>query len=97
MARQPKRNVMQGTSRAAAPRRPSVTSAATRAVESLEGRVLFATFVWDGGDVAGRIVADGIYGYAIEAINRAGSASVALRGYIEVDSAVRMVSVRREQ
>jgi hypothetical protein len=55
------------------------------------------TFVWDGGDGSGRIVTDGMYGYAIEAINRAGNASVALRGYVEVDSAVRMVSVRREQ
>jgi flagellar hook assembly protein FlgD len=55
------------------------------------------TFVWDGGDVTGRIVADGMYGYAIEAVNRAGVASAALRGYVEVDGVERMVSVRREQ
>jgi len=55
------------------------------------------TFVWDGGDETGRIVRDGIYGYAIESVNRAGNASPALHGYVEVDSAVRMVSIRRAQ
>ena len=55
------------------------------------------TFVWDGSDESGRIVHDGIYGYAIQGINRSGAASAALRGYVEVARAVRMVSVRREQ
>lgn len=55
------------------------------------------TFVWDGADGSGRIVADGMYGYSLDAVNRAGVATPALRGYVEVDSAVRMVSVRREQ
>ena len=55
------------------------------------------TFVWDGSGETGRIVRDGIYGYAIEAVNRSGVASAAVRGYVEVDSAVRMVSVRRAQ
>jgi hypothetical protein len=55
------------------------------------------TFVWDGSDETGRIVRDGVYGYAIDAVNRSGTASAALRGYVEVDSSVRMVSIRREQ
>ena len=55
------------------------------------------TFIWDGSDESGRIVPDGIYGYAIESVNRTGVASAAVRGYVEVDSAVRMVSVRRAQ
>jgi hypothetical protein len=55
------------------------------------------TFEWDGSNEAGRIVGDGIYGYAIEAINRAGTASAALRGYVELDSAVRFVTLRRPQ
>jgi hypothetical protein len=75
----------------------------TRAGKSLWARVTPVpqageyTFVWDGGDETGRIVPDGIYGYAIESVNRAGNASAALRGYVEVDSSVRMVSVRRAQ
>jgi flagellar hook assembly protein FlgD len=55
------------------------------------------TFVWDGTDETGRIARVGAYGYAIEAVNRAGVASAALRGYVEVDSAVHLVSVRRPQ
>jgi hypothetical protein len=55
------------------------------------------SFTWDGTDSTGRIVNNGAYGYAIEAVNRAGTASTPLRGYVEVDSAVRMVTVRRRQ
>jgi flagellar hook assembly protein FlgD len=55
------------------------------------------TFVWDGSDETGRIVRNGAYGYAIEAVNRSGVASAALRGYVEVDSAVRSISLRRPQ
>jgi hypothetical protein len=43
------------------------------------------------------VVNNGAYSYAIEAVNRAGVASTSLRGYVEVQSAVRMVSVRRRQ
>jgi hypothetical protein len=55
------------------------------------------SFVWDGADANGRIVNNGAYSYAIEALNRAGVASPALRGYVEVASSVRMVSLRRRQ
>lgn len=55
------------------------------------------SFTWDGADSTGRIVNNGAYGYAIEAVNRAGTASAPLRGYVEVDSAVDMVTVRRRQ
>lgn len=51
--------------------------------------------VWDGADGNGRIVNNGAFGYTIEAFNRAGVASTALRGYVEVQSAVGMVSVSR--
>jgi hypothetical protein len=52
---------------------------------------------WDGADANGRIVNNGAYSYAIEALNRAGSASTALKGYVEVNSAVGWVTVRRRQ
>jgi hypothetical protein len=53
---------------------------------------------WDGADPSGRLVNNGAYSYAIEAVNRAGVASAtALRGYVEVKSAVRLVSLRRRQ
>lgn len=75
----------------------------TRAGKTVWARLLPVTgageysIVWDGSDESGRIVPDGVYGYGIEAVNRSGVASSALRGYVEVDSAVRFVSVRRQQ
>ncbi|HTU58369.1 MAG TPA: FlgD immunoglobulin-like domain containing protein, partial [Polyangiales bacterium] len=51
---------------------------------------------WDGADSSGRIVSNGAYGYTIEALNRAGTASAPLRGYVEVDTAVRFVTLRRK-
>ena len=53
------------------------------------------SLTWDGSDQSGRIVNSGAYSYTIEAVNRAGAASTALRGYVEVTSAVRMVSLPR--
>jgi hypothetical protein len=55
------------------------------------------SLTWNGTDAAGRVVNNGAYGYAIEAVNRAGVASTALRGFVEVQSAVGMVSLRRRQ
>src|SRR5215218_1766759 len=51
MARQPKQIGMQGTSgqTTQARKRQVVAPAARRAVETLEGRILFAAFTWDGG------------------------------------------------
>jgi hypothetical protein len=48
MARQPKR-IVKKTTRATAVRAAARYAAPTRAIESLEGRTLFAVFVWDGG------------------------------------------------
>jgi len=50
---------------------------------------------WDGADSSGRIMGNGAYGYTIEALNRAGTASTPLKGYVELNSAVRYVTVRR--
>jgi hypothetical protein len=55
------------------------------------------SIAWDGTDPAGRVVNNGGYAYTIEALNRAGTASTALRGALEVSSAVHMVSLRRRQ
>ncbi|HET8936499.1 MAG TPA: FlgD immunoglobulin-like domain containing protein [Polyangiales bacterium] len=55
------------------------------------------SLTWNGTDAAGRVVNNGAYSYAIEAVNRAGVASTALRGFVEVQSAVGMVSLRRRQ
>jgi flagellar hook assembly protein FlgD len=55
------------------------------------------TFTWDGSDPSGRIVNNGAYGYAIDAVNTAGMASAALRGYVEVNAAAHLVSVWRRQ
>ena len=55
------------------------------------------SFTWDGSDSSGRIVNNGAYSVAIEALNRAGTASAPLKTYVEVNSAVRFVTVRRRQ
>jgi hypothetical protein len=55
------------------------------------------SFTWDGTDPAGRVVNHGAYSYSIEALNRAGLTSTPLRGFVEVKSAVRLVSLRRRQ
>jgi flagellar hook assembly protein FlgD len=55
------------------------------------------TFNWDGSDPSGRIVNNGAYGYAIDSVNTAGTASAALRGYVEVSAAAHLVSVWRRQ
>ena len=50
---------------------------------------------WDGTDNAGRVVDSGVYRYDLTAINRAGVASAAVSGYVDLQSAVRMLGVRR--
>lgn len=55
------------------------------------------SFTWDGTDSSGRIVNNGAYSYAIVALNRAGNASAPRKGYVEVESAVRLLTVRRRQ
>ena len=52
-------------------------------------------FTWDGSDNAGRVADTGAYRYDVTAISRAGVASAAVSGYVELRSAVNMVSVRR--
>jgi hypothetical protein len=53
------------------------------------------TLTWDGSDNAGRIADLGMYRYDVTAWSRAGVASAAASGYVELQGAVRMVSVRR--
>lgn len=73
----------------------------TRAGRAVFGKLLPVTqagsysLTWDGADANGRIVNNGAYGYAIEALNRAGVASTVLRGYVEVNSAGHFVTLRR--
>jgi flagellar hook assembly protein FlgD len=55
------------------------------------------TLSWDGADAAGRIVNNGAYGYAIDALGPTGAASTPLRGHVAVNSAGHMVSVWRRQ
>jgi hypothetical protein len=75
----------------------------TRGSKAVYGKLLPVTqagqysLSWDGADANGRIVNNGAYGYAIEAVNRAGTVSTPLRGYVDVNSAVRFVTVKRRQ
>jgi hypothetical protein len=75
----------------------------TRAGKAVFGKLVPVTqaghysLSWEGADANGRIVNNGAYGYTIEALNRAGAASTPLEGYVEVNSAVRFVTVKRRQ
>jgi hypothetical protein len=50
---------------------------------------------WDGRDSGGRTVADGFYRYDITAYGADGSASAAISGVIEVDSAIHFIGIPR--
>ncbi|HKU42709.1 MAG TPA: PKD domain-containing protein [Polyangiales bacterium] len=51
------------------------------------------SFMWDGRDVTGRVVPDGVYSYELSAENAEGERSEAVSGAIEVDSAVHFIGV----
>lgn len=55
----------------------------------------YYTLTWDGSDLTGRNVDNGVYRFDLSAFNRAGLASASRSGFIEVDNAVQLVSVRR--
>jgi len=53
------------------------------------------TLTWDGTDGVARVADPGMYRFDVTALNRSGTASAAVSGFVELQSALHMVGVRR--